>query len=125
MAHSSPSLGITARELSSSLLDGKNVSLDKVLQTFSNVQYYDADPPLVLILTYLWMEYFPLLLEKAEYDENGQQIIEVGAHRKGMLEELEKAHLYIAQLNEKNENLQAEIENLKKEIAEIKKLVKQ
>ncbi len=35
-----------------------------------------------------------------EVDESGQQIIEVGSHRRGMLEELEKAHIYIARLNE-------------------------
>ena len=35
-----------------------------------------------------------------EVDENGQQVIEVGSHRRGMLEELEKAHIYIARLNE-------------------------
>lgn len=33
-------------------------------------------------------------------DENGLEVIELGAHRRGLLEELEKAHIYIAQLHE-------------------------
>lgn len=37
---------------------------------------------------------------KAKEDENGNEIIEYGSHIKGILEELEKAHLYIAQLND-------------------------
>ncbi len=34
-------------------------------------------------------------------DRNGQEVIEYGAYMKGMLEELEKAHVYISQLNER------------------------
>ena len=36
---------------------------------------------------------------KAEVDENGREIIRIGSHRKGIVEELEKAHIYIEQLN--------------------------
>ena len=47
---------------------------------------------------------------KQKIDENGLEIIEVGSHRKGMLEELEKAHIYIEQLNNQNRALEARLE---------------
>jgi hypothetical protein len=37
---------------------------------------------------------------KVKKDKDGNEIIEYGSHVKGMLEELEKAHLYIAKLND-------------------------
>jgi len=40
-------------------------------------------------------------MPKATVDENGNEIVEVGSHRKGIVEELEKAHIYIAQLEER------------------------
>lgn len=49
---------------------------------------------------------------KAEVDENGREVLLVGAHRRGMLEELEKAHLYIQQLNEKVKQQDARIDLL-------------
>ena len=33
-------------------------------------------------------------------DKNGQEIVEYGSYIRGILEELEKAHMYIAKLNE-------------------------
>ncbi len=58
---------------------------------------------------YMWKEHHLKAVPKAQRDEHGLEILEVGAHRKGMLEELEKAHVYIDQLN--------------KHIAELKSLV--
>jgi prefoldin subunit 5 len=43
-------------------------------------------------------------------DENGREIVEVGSHRRGIVEELEKAHIYIEQLND-------QINDLKKQLA--------
>jgi len=40
-------------------------------------------------------------IPKAMVDDQGQEIVEVGSHRKGIVEELEKAHIYISQLEEK------------------------
>ncbi|MCP4697732.1 MAG: hypothetical protein GY862_12905 [Gammaproteobacteria bacterium] len=48
----------------------------------------------------MWREKHLPAVPKAQTDENGREILEVGAHRKGMLEELEKAHVYIEQLND-------------------------
>ncbi len=47
-----------------------------------------------------------------QVDENGMEILEVGAHRKGMLEELEIAHIYIEQLNNKIEQLTKRLESI-------------
>ena len=43
-------------------------------------------------------------IPKAWVGDQGQEIVEVGAHRKGIVEELEKAHIYISQLEEKHEH---------------------
>jgi len=34
-------------------------------------------------------------------DEKGREVIEIGAHRRGIVEELEKAHIYIEQLHKR------------------------
>ncbi len=39
-------------------------------------------------------------LPKAQQDENGKDIVEYGSLMRGLLEELEKAHLYIAKISE-------------------------
>lgn len=48
---------------------------------------------------FMWREKHLTAVPKASVDEHGKEILEVGSHRKGMLEELEKAHIYVAQLN--------------------------
>ncbi|MEM8964677.1 MAG: hypothetical protein AAGD38_24545, partial [Acidobacteriota bacterium] len=54
-------------------------------------------------------------------NENGKEVIELGAHRQGMLEELEKAHLYIQQLHgnisELTEEKDAKIAQLEERLA--------
>ena len=45
-------------------------------------------------------------IPKAKADENGMEIVEVGSHRKGIVEELEKAHIYIEQLHKQNKALE-------------------
>ena len=47
-----------------------------------------------------------------EKDENGQEIVEVGAHRRGIVEELEKAHIYIEQLNNRIKVLEEKLAKL-------------
>ena len=46
-------------------------------------------------------------IPKAELDENGQKVVEIGSQTTGILEELEKAHIYIKQLNERIKKLEA------------------
>jgi len=45
-------------------------------------------------------------------DDSGRQIIETGAHRRGIVEELQKAHIYIEQLHKLIEQQNIIIENL-------------
>jgi hypothetical protein len=49
---------------------------------------------------------------KAKADENGIEIVEVGSQRRGILEELEKAHIYIHQLSSQNKKLEERIARL-------------
>ncbi len=53
----------------------------------------------------------------AQVDESGREIVEVGSHRKGIVEELEKAHIYIEQLHRKNKDLEARLAKLEAMIA--------
>jgi hypothetical protein len=59
---------------------------------------------------YMWENKHLPAVGKGRYDEQGRSIIEVGKQSASILEELEKAHLYIAQLNTelKNERLEKE-----------------
>ncbi|MCP4697734.1 MAG: SlyX family protein [Gammaproteobacteria bacterium] len=57
----------------------------------------------------MWREKHLPAVPKARTDENGREVLEVGAHRKGMLEELEKSHIYIARLNDTIKEQQRQI----------------
>jgi hypothetical protein len=78
-------------DLSTKLQKGVSVPLGEVLKTFSNIQYYDADPPLVLVLTYLWMEYLPPMREHATYDDNRRSWL-IKASVSETTEEIQRAH---------------------------------
>jgi hypothetical protein len=56
---------------------------------------------------YMWENKHLKAIPKAKVDKSGQEIVEVGGHQKGIVEELEKAHIYIEQLNTKNLELEA------------------
>jgi len=64
----------------------------------------------------MWQNKHLPAIPKMDVDENGRQVIEVGAHRKGIVEELEKAHIYIEQLHQRIKELEqkdTEISSLK------------
>ena len=61
---------------------------------------------------YMWKHRHLKAIPGASVDENGQEIVEVGSHRKGIVEELEKAHIYIEQLQTRISQLEAAIEKL-------------
>ncbi len=61
---------------------------------------------------FMWRNRHLKAIPKARADANGREILELGAHRKGIVEELEKAHIYIDQLNKENKEI-------KKQLAEI------
>jgi len=58
---------------------------------------------------YMWQNKHLKAIPKTQIDESGQQMLEIGAHRRGILEELEKAHVYIHGLNERIKVLEAKI----------------
>lgn len=57
---------------------------------------------------YMWTNKHLKAVPKAEKDEAGMEIVEVGSHRKGIVEELEKAHIYIEQLYREIQELKAQ-----------------
>jgi hypothetical protein len=60
---------ITDKELGRRLEDGVNIPLDEVRMSFPNIQYYDVKPPMPLLLSRLWSDVFPSMLEYGDYDE--------------------------------------------------------
>ncbi|MFV1980600.1 MAG: hypothetical protein ACC655_05540 [Rhodothermia bacterium] len=77
-------------ELDATLLDGRQVPLDKVVSTFSTVRYYDAPPPIPYLLTDLWVHVLPSV-EKVRFDEEIKaDIITVSAE--DLSAEMQKAY---------------------------------
>ena len=52
---------------------------------------------------FMWNNKHLKAIPKAAADKNGKEIIEIGSHQRGIVEELEKAHIYIEQLHEQME----------------------
>ncbi|HXV59366.1 MAG TPA: hypothetical protein VEK15_01645, partial [Vicinamibacteria bacterium] len=48
---------------------------------------------------FMWRERHLPAVPKMQVDASGMEVVEIGAQRRGILEELEKAHIYIEQLN--------------------------
>jgi len=57
--------------------------------------------------SFMWEEKHLPAIPARSVDEAGRESVDVGAHRRGLVEELEKAHIYIAQLHERLERLEA------------------
>jgi predicted nucleic acid-binding Zn-ribbon protein len=72
----------------------------------------------------MWQEKHLPAMPKIQKDENGREIVEIGARSKGIVEELEKAHIYIERLNKEIVALKSEkdaqIESLSKANEDIK-----
>ena len=66
---------------------------------------------------FMWKNKHLKAIPKAKVDKNGREIVEVGAHRKGIVEELEKAHIYIEQLHNRIKILEATINKLATRLA--------
>jgi hypothetical protein len=67
----------------------------------------------------MWTNKHLPAMPKAAVDENGLEIVEVGSHRKGIVEELEKAHIYIEQVNNKNKSLEQRVTELENVISQL------
>ena len=75
---------------------------------------------------YMWTNKHLPAIPKAKTDETGREIVEVGAHRKGIVEELEKAHIYIDRLHNRIGELEkkdAEIVALSARLAAMEKAI--
>lgn len=61
---------------------------------------------------YMWKNQHLKAVAKAMVNANGQEVVEIGSHRRGILEELEKAHIYIEQLHKQNQILEERLVKL-------------
>ena len=70
----------------------------------------------------MWKEKHLKAISKAKADENGKEIVEIGSHQKGIVEELEKAHIYIEQLHNRNNELEKRLVKLEEKLAKLEGL---
>ena len=66
---------------------------------------------------FMWTNKHLRAIPKAQKDDKGREIVEVGSHRKGIVEELEKAHIYIHQLHDRINELEATLEKVSEKLA--------
>ncbi|MEZ5592432.1 MAG: hypothetical protein R3F53_17700 [Gammaproteobacteria bacterium] len=64
---------------------------------------------------YMWRNKHLPAIGAGQYDEEGFAIMELGNQSKGILEELEKAHIYIETLNKQVKELSAALEKQKRD----------
>jgi hypothetical protein len=57
----------------------------------------------------MWQDKHLPGIPERKLNENGQEIVEVGAHQRGIVEELEKAHIYIEHLLNQNKALEERV----------------
>lgn len=68
---------------------------------------------------FMWNnKHLPAVGER-KVDEQGHEIVEIGARMRGLLEELEKAHIYISTLSERISRKDTEVERLERQNAEL------
>ena len=71
----------------------------------------------------MWQNKHLPAIPKMRIGDDGCEIIEIGAHQRGIVEELEKAHIYIDQLNKENKVLRTELTTLNSRLNEVESLV--
>lgn len=64
---------------------------------------------------FMWQHKHLAAIPKVMVDGTGQEIVDVGTHRKGIVEELEKAHIYIEQLHNRIKALEENLARLEAE----------
>jgi hypothetical protein len=62
----------------------------------------------------MWEEKHLKAIPRLSRDAAGREVVEIGAHQRGIVEELEKAHIYIEQLNERVRALEEKLAELGK-----------
>ena len=61
---------------------------------------------------FMWSKKHLKAIPKVKADKNGKEVVDVGAHRRGIVEELEKAHIYIEHLNQRLKALEKKLASL-------------
>ncbi len=69
---------------------------------------------------FMWKHKHLPAVEPEQYDEQGRAAIDLGARSTALLEELEKAHIYIAQLNERLNALSKRLDEKSAELEALK-----
>lgn len=68
---------------------------------------------------YMWNNKHLKAIPKAKVDEEGREIVEFGSHQKGIVEELEKAHIYINQLHKHIKDQNSKIKLLEERLTKL------
>ena len=66
----------------------------------------------------MWREKHLPAVGPGEKDGEGREFVEYGSRMRGMLEELEKAHIYIERLHNRNKSLEARLQDVERLVAE-------
>ena len=82
---------IQDHELAQRLKEGVAVPLEKVILSFPNVKFYDADPPIHSLLALLWIDYFTPLAAETEYDQN-LKAFPINVSAAAIADELQRAY---------------------------------
>lgn len=69
--------------------------------------------------TYMWSNKHLPAVGARKVDEQGREVVEIGARMRGLLEELEKAHIYISTLNTKVTERDEQLAKLERQNAEL------
>lgn len=83
--------GIRDPELADRLKEGVAVPIEKVIRSFANVKFYDADPPIHSLLALLWIDYFTPLAAETEYDQN-LKAFPINVSAAAIADELQRAY---------------------------------
>lgn len=63
---------INDKDLGRRLEDGVDIPLENIRRSFPNIQYYDSKPPMPLLLSRLWSDVFPSMIDYGDYDEKSK-----------------------------------------------------
>jgi hypothetical protein len=92
---------------------GSQVHADYVFESDYNLESIEEHTK------FMWQHKHLKAIPKAKVDTNGMEIVEVGSHRKGIVEELEKAHIYIEQLHKKNQALEKRLADMEATVSKL------
>ena len=68
---------------------------------------------------FMWKNKHLKSIQPITTDESGLEVVEVGSHFRSILEELEKAHIYIDQLHKQNKALEERLALIEEKLGKI------